>query len=216
MILGIVPARAGSKGIPQKAIYPLVGKPLIEYTLDAADESNLGSYVISTNMPEILSDYPFTMDRPDELAQDDTPTMPVIQYVIAKYERLYNVRIDAVMLLQPTSPLRTAQHINESLDRYTEGGYGDSLISVYEGIHPKKCYDAQGNPFIDNSPYDKHRDKCYTRNGAIFIISRKLIDEGILIGDDPIFYVMDKISSIDIDDMQDLEIADAILRARRG
>ncbi len=214
MMLGIIPARAGSKGIKNKNIYPLNGKRLIDYTIDALEQSNLKNYVISTDIVELIG-APNVMYRPPRLARDETPTLPVIQYVIGKYEDFNEVKIDAVMILQPTSPLRTVEDINNSLDMFLEGD-NDSLVSVCEGIHPMKSYNERGEPFFKQTPYDKHKHQCYTRNGAIFIASRKLIDSGRLFSDKPLLYVMSKANSIDIDDMEDMQIAEAILRARRG
>lgn len=214
MILGVIPARAGSKGIPNKAMYPLLGKPLIEYTIEAVKKSRLNSWVISTDHPVILGHYPNTLERPAELAQDDTPTYPVIVHAVQEYEDRHNTTVDAVMILQPTSPLRTWRDIDCAIDMYyTEGTH--SLVSVYKGVHPMKSYDSRGKPFLEQTPYDKHKHPCYTRNGAIFICSRELLNEGRLFNDKPVLYEMRKSDSTDLDDFEDLLIAEALLRARR-
>ena len=213
MLLGVIPARGGSKTIPRKNLHPLNGKPLIDYTIEAAKASKLDDFVVSTEDEEIkehCSQFCKVIVRPDELAQDATPMLPVVQQAVQEYEAKTGNTVDAVMLLQPTSPLRTAGDIDEAIEMFINSNI-DSLVSVYEGIHPVKSYDQDGRPFLPQVPYDKHKHQCLTRNGAIFITRRDLLDSGRLIGDSPLFYVMPKSRSIDIDDMDDLLVTEAIL-----
>jgi CMP-N-acetylneuraminic acid synthetase len=209
-ILGIIPARGGSKGIPMKNIYPLNGKPLIQYTLNAALSSNLVDVVVTTDSMEIARRCYHegnVIMRPPELAQDDTPMLPVIQHAIKEYGAL----IDAIMILQPTSPLRTVEDINESIRLFSEGK-AECLVSVCDGIHPIKSYDATGEPLMKQIPYDKHLYRCYTRNSAIFISTIGLINSGKIFDDKPLLYLMSKTRSIDIDYQVDMEMAEALLR----
>lgn len=208
-----MPARGGSKGIPRKNVYPLCGKPLIQYTLEAACCRALDDLIVTTDDHEIATVCrcaPHVLMRPPELAQDDTPTLPVIRHAVEWYSRRY-MQVDAVMILQPTSPLRTAVDINAAIAMF-EAGDSDSLVSVCEGIHPIKSYDGEGKPFLDQMPYDKHRHRCYTRNGAIFITRKDLLNSGRLIGAAPLLYKMPKTRSVDIDDIEDLAIAEALLK----
>jgi len=205
-VLAVIPARGGSKGIPRKALHPLNGIPLIEYTLKAARESNLDAFFISTDDEEIARYGPSIL-RPSELAQDDTPMLPVIQHAVSVFGR----PVEAVMTLQPTSPLRTAEDINKALELWAMEGR-DSLVSVFDGIHPIKSYDCEGFPFLKQEPYDKHKHTCFTRNGAIFITRMDLLESGRLIGDNPMFYVMPKTRSVDVDSLEDLAIAEALLK----
>ena len=211
-ILGIIPARSGSKGIRHKNIFPLAGKPLIKYTIDEALKSNLCDLVLTTDSDEIGQYYHKVIVRPPHLAQDDTLMLPVIQHVLENY----GSPIDAVMLLQPTSPLRITEDINNAIQKFidydTHYSNCDSLISVCKGIHPIKCYDEAGTPFMPQEAYDKHIHKCYVRNGAIFIAKTELIKGGRLIGDRPLLFEMPKSRSIDVDDMQDLMIVEALLK----
>ncbi len=208
-IIGVIPARRNSKGIPRKNWYPLCGKPLIDYTINAAKASMLDDWVISTDDEETAKDGHIL--RPAELSRDDTPMLPVIQHAVSSYEN--GQRIDAVMILQPTSPLRTSEDINQSIMSFYESDI-DSLVSVTEGIHPIKSYDFDCLPFFKQKPYNKHQHRCYTRNGAIFITRRELLDRDRLVGDNPGFYVMPKTRSIDIDTYEDAHIAEALLRFR--
>lgn len=211
-ILGIITARGGSKGIPKKNIYPLNDKPLIDYTIDAAEISDLDDWVLSTDDIEITGyGRNKVIMRPFELAQDDTPTLPVLQYTVSEYERIMGVRVDAVMTLQPTSPFRSVEDINDCIKLFKQGY--DSITTVYNGTHPIKSYDENFKPYVlQNQPYRKQIHKCYTRNGAVFITSREVLDNGKIMGDNIGFHIMPKSRSIDIDDYEDLKIAEALLK----
>lgn len=201
MILGIIPARAGSKGIPKKNLYELNGNPLIYYTIEAAMESNLDEFIISTDDEEIIKLYGGSM-RPDHLAADDTPMLPVIKHCIEEYEEI-NGRVDAICLLQPTSPLRTKDHINEALELFKGES---SLYSGYKmGIKTR------------DKVYDKHKvGPHFQRNGAIFICTRELIFQDKLWDEFVVEYEMPKSVSVDIDDMDDMYVAGCILENRRA
>lgn len=213
-IIGVIPARGGSKEILLKNIYPLCGKPLIRYTIEAAEQSNLNAVVVTTDSEAImLQSYHSTnkeflyVIRPPELAQDDTPMLPVIQHAIEQYGK----PVDAVMILQPTSPLRTVEDINMAIKQF-KMHLAESLVSVCEGVHPMKSYTLDGKPLMEQTPYDKHIHGCYTRNGAIFITSKYLLDSGRLFDDRPLLYVMPRDKSIDIDSHEDMRMAEALLR----
>lgn len=197
-VIGIIPARGGSKGIIRKNLYPLCGKPLIDYTIEAACASYLDNYLISTDDPEIAKRCGAIL-RPAELARDDTPMLPVIQHAV----RAYYGKVDAVMILQPTSPLRTAADINEAL-RLFVGGDADSLYSgYYLGIKGKE-------------PYDKYKTKPhFQRNGAIFLTRCDLLNKGKLWSDDVLEYEMPKSRSVDVDDMDDMFICECLLSKGR-
>ena len=221
----MIPARGQSKTIPHKNLYPLNGVPLIAYTILAAKASRVDDFVVSTDddmIREVAEQYGAkVIRRPAELGQDDTPMVPVVQHAVAEYERDGDY-VDAVCLLQPTSPLRTAEDIDQCLRDWREFGlYGDfgdgflSLVSVCRGAHPMKSYHPDGIPIMAiRGPYDKRRHECYTRNGAVFITNRALLDAGRLYDSVPLLAVMPKTRSIDIDDMEDMAIAEALLRAQ--
>src|SRR3989338_7151887 len=127
-ILGIIPARGGSKSVPRKNIKELGGKPLIGWTIDAAKASGvLDRIILTTDDNEIAGvgkqsgvEVPFM--RPKELAEDKTPTLPVLQHAVEwlkEHERYYP---DAVMLLQPTAPFRQAEHIEDAVTLFEQSG----------------------------------------------------------------------------------------------
>jgi len=203
-ILGVIPARKNSKGIPKKNLYPLNGKPLIDYTIEAARFSNLDMWLLTTDIKELCGFPGMYLPRPDELCKDDTPMLPVIQHAVEVHQK-YSCKLDAVMILQPTSPLRTVEDIDRAIQLFKDSN-ADSLYSgYYMGIKHKA------------RTYDKHTEKPYfQRNGAIFITSRELIDKGQLWSKNVIEFEMPKSRSIDIDDMEDMFMAEAILKHREA
>ena len=217
--LGIIPARGGSKGIPKKNIKLLNGKTLIAYTLEAALSSTIDRVVVSTDCQEIAQvAKQFGVEviiRPSELAKDSTPTLPVLQHIVENI----NETFDAVVTLQPTSPLRTAKHINEAIELFKNDDMADSLVSVIEVPHnymPEKLMDIKGKYLVGNSEAKRRQEinKAYARNGAaIYITKASRLDEYIFGGN--IFpYFMEKINSVDIDHMEDWEIVECLLKNR--
>lgn len=226
-ILAIIPARGGSKGIPRKNIHLLANRPMLAYTAEAALKSQkLSRYVLSTEDKEIACvgrdmgiEVPFL--RPGDLAQDDTPGIDVIQHVVRELVKTEGYQPDAVMILQPTSPLRTWRHIDEAIALYCNSD-ADSLVSIVETPHqynPYSVMQIEGgylNAFLDYPERNNLRQKkpiFYARNGAaIYIVDiNVLMKQNTLFGDKLIPYKMDKRSSIDIDDMLDLKIAECLL-----
>jgi CMP-N-acetylneuraminic acid synthetase len=201
MILGVIPARKGSKGIENKNIYPLCGKPLIEYTIETALKSNLDEVIISTDMSKEIfniSDIPCKyVDRPKDLCADTTPMLPVIKHLLHGLPYI----VDAVMILQPTSPLRTTEDINIAIKLFNDNNV-DSLYSVYSMSIKHK-----------NKTYDKHIDKPHLqRNGAIFITRRDLLAQNKLWSNNAIEFIMPSYRSIDIDSMEDMRHAELLLK----
>lgn len=200
-ILGIIPAREGSKGIQHKNIYPLCGKPLIEHTLDEAMNSSLESMIISTDSKyyaDKYKNYNIRL-RPDKLAQDDTPILPVVLDVLSCTHG-----VDAVMILQPTSPLRLSYDIDLALLHFEMSKASSLYSGYYMGLKTK------------NKVYDKHTiAPHFQRNGAIFIAKTELIKQGKLWDENVYEYEMPKSRSIDIDDMDDMFMAESILKNRK-
>lgn len=215
-IVGIIPARGGSKGIPKKNIKLLNGKPLIVYTIEAALDSNLDRVVVSTDCEEIASiskEYGVeVIMRPANLAEDKTPTLPVLQDVLAKLDE----KFDAVMTLQPTSPLRIIEDINKSIEIFSSDKEADSLVSVVEVPHnymPEKLMSFDGKYLSGNSESKRRQEvsKMYARNGAaIYITKSEKISEYIF-GGRILPYFMSKLNSFDIDDIEDWGIVEKIL-----
>ena len=227
--LGVIPARGDSKGIPRKNLAPLAGKPLLLYTCEAAKKSALLTRtIISTDNEEIAEagrksgvDVPFL--RPKELAKDETPILPVLQHILTELQKA-GESYDAVVLLQPTSPLRTAMHIDDAVRLFEDSG-ADTVVSVIEVPHrynPSSLMKMDGDTLIPYRDGDmvlrrQEKEQLYARNGpAILIVrSRVLLEDETLYGKKCKPYVMDRLSSADIDDEIDLAMTE-ILLSRRG
>ena len=217
--LGIIPARGGSKGIPKKNIKLLNGKPLIAYTLEAALSSTIDRVVVSTDCQEIAQiAKQFGVEviiRPSELAKDSTPTLPVLQHIVNNI----NETFDAVVTLQPTSPLRVAKHINEAIERFKNDDMADSLVSVIEVPHnymPEKLMDIKGKYLVGNSEAKRRQEinRAYARNGAAIYITKASRLDKYIFGGNILPYFMKKINSVDIDYIEDWEIVECLLKNR--
>lgn len=216
MNLAVIPARKGSKGLTDKNITLLRGKPLIIYTIEAALECDfLDKVVVTTDSDEIAdicSSYCSIILRPDKLGVDEIPLAPVIIHAFEKAELRYDHIYKTIFTLQPTSPLRTSKHIKEAFKRYNTVRC-NSLLSVTEELHSiweidRGVVTAINYPTI-NRQYMK---PIYIGNGAIFITQRHiLLEHKDRINGEVALYVMDKMSSIDIHTREDIELAEYYL-----
>jgi CMP-N-acetylneuraminic acid synthetase len=229
--IAIIPARGGSKRIPRKNLALCGGKPLVAYTFAAAKASrHLGRVLLSTDDDAIAAlgrahgiEVPYM--RPAALATDDTPMLDILQDLVTWLDRAGSGKIEAIVLLQPTSPLRTAAHIDEAIELFRAHPEADSVVSVVEPphiFHPLKMLKPSGRglvPFVDGvEPVAGHRDlpPAFARNGpAVLVVRPEIIRRGEVYGQVSHPYVMEARDSVDIDEPLDLEIADLLLR-RRG
>jgi CMP-N,N'-diacetyllegionaminic acid synthase len=229
-VLGVIPARGGSKGIPRKNLALLTGRPLLAYTCEAALQSGrLNRVVLSTDDEEIAAcgrDFgvaaPFV--RPAELSRDETPIVEVLRHAVQWLEHNDGFRTDAVVLLQPTSPLRRAEHVNAALDLLEESG-ADTVVSVMEVPHQftpdslmRLSEDGRLVPFAPGPVILRRQDKArlYARNGpAVLVVRRSVLDRGEIYGDVVRPLVMSASDSVDIDDAEDLRLAEFWLEQRR-
>jgi len=164
--------------------------------------SKVDDWLISTDSPEIARFGKHIM-RPPELAQDETPMHLAIQHATVVFEATHGIKVDAVMTLQPTSPLRITEDIDGALSAFNISGAGSLYTGYYMGIKHK------------NMVYDKYNNEPhFQRNGAIFITKRELLYDGRIWDGGVVEFEMPKSRSIDIDDMEDLLIAESILKFR--
>jgi CMP-N,N'-diacetyllegionaminic acid synthase len=228
-ILAIVPARGGSKRLPRKNMLDLAGKPLIEWTLGAALESKyIDRTVVSTDDAEIASfsiasgvEVPFL--RPSEISDDTATTFDVVRHALRFFAER-GEKYQYCLILQPTSPLRTAYDIDQVVEQIISRG-DDAVVSVAEVDHsPSWCntldVDLSMVGFVPRelcSARSQDLPTYYRLNGAIYMIeTSKLLgncSEWWLFKEKVSAYIMDRRRSIDIDDGLDLEIADALLRS---
>ena len=228
-VLGIIPARGGSRGVPRKNLALLAGRPLLAYTFDAARHSRcLTRTVVTTDDSEIAAyaqscgiEVPFM--RPAELAGDDTPTLPVIQHAIRELQNRGFVP-EAVVILQPTSPLRRAEHIDAAVQQLASTG-ADSVVTVVEVPHHfnpvsvMRIEDGRLVPFLEGEGIAvlrrQDKPKVYARNGAaVYAVRTDIAMAGSLFGRDSRPLEMNLADSVDIDCPDDLLVAEAMLRAR--
>lgn len=220
--VAIIPARGGSKGLPRKNILPLAGKPLITWTIEACLQSSFVSRtIVSSDDAEILETATKygaeAMLRPGKLSSDSALTVPVISHVLTALEgQLKGIRY--IVLMQPTSPLRTAKHLDEAFTLLTSSG-ATSLISVSQPAHsPLKSFRMEGGSLRglvnDEYPFMRRQDlpDTYLANGAIYIVD---LDEfkkhQSLLTSKCLPYKMDDKASLDIDNLQDLRSAESFL-----
>lgn len=227
IILGIIPARGGSKGIPRKNIKPLCGKPLIAYTVESAISSGIFHRIIlTTDSEEIASvgkqfgaEVPFL--RPPELAEDNTPTLPVILHTLKWLKEKEGFVPDHTVILQPTTPLRQGFHLKEAIDLLIKSE-ADSVVSVSEvpghyNPHWQFKLDLKNRLKIFTGEslqniVKRRQDllKTYTRNGAIYAFKTKLLFEATpsFYGNDVCAYIMEGKYSVNIDSMEDFKMAE--------
>lgn len=222
-VLGIIPARGGSKGIPGKNIRMVAGKPLIAWTIEAANRSKyLDRLILSSDDAEIIQvarkwglEVPFV--RPAELARDDTPGIAPVLHAVKELPGY-----DYVVLLQPTSPLRTAEDIDRCLEACLESS-APGCVSVTEPEHsPYLMYTLVGgrlHPLLDGQPYVRRQDmpKVFTLNGAVYVAEiGSLLQGEVLVTTETVAYVMPRNRSVDVDEEIDLSFCEVLLSMRQG
>lgn len=211
-ILSIIPARGGSKGVPRKNIRDVAGKPLIAWTIEASLAApSVTKTVVSTDDEEIATvarQYGAeVVMRPDEFAQDTSPTEEAITYTLEELEKQGHT-FDYELLLQPTCPTRNAQHIEEAIETIISGGY-DSLV----GVEPVTKYryelkeDGQLGKCWTKRARRQERDAVYLENGTIYLTKAHLAKAGDLFGETTGALIMDHYSSVNVDDFLDLIVA---------
>lgn len=225
MNIAIIPARGGSKRLPGKNIKLLADKPLIAWTIDAALESKVFDHVfVSTDSKEIAAvskeygaEVPFL--RPAELATDNATTNDVVTHLVEWFEKEHDKEVTTIAILQPTSPLRNAQHIKEAMQLMKDKA-AKAVVSVCELEYPIQfCnqLDANGsmNGFIKKSDMKRTQDlePYYRINGAIYMLSRSHV--GLLSGiytNKTYSYVMSTRSSVDVDTEEDFYFSQYFLK----
>jgi len=227
-ILALIPARGGSKGLPRKNIKPLLGKPLIAWTIEQAKASKyIDKVVVSTDDEEIAevakkygAEVPFL--RPKELATDEARGIDVVLHGIGYFKSLYGTDFIFVYL-QPTSPLRRSEDIDNAIEELFSNPKAKAIISVCEvehhplwtGVLPEdKCLAN----FINKEVADKNRQelpKYYRINGAIYLGFADYIENNkSFFGENTYAYVMPVERSIDVDNIVDFKLAELILKER--
>lgn len=205
MILGITPARGGSKGVPRKNIRPLCGKPLIAWTIEAAKASKLlDRYVVSTEDGEVakiaMEAGAEVLERPHELATDEATTLGVLQHV------LRHIPADTVVLLQATSPIRDPDLIDRCIRRFLDTR-PDSLATGFICKYVEYGKNELRRQDIPGFFYD---------DGNVYVIRADLIRAGDRTGTRIECLLVDREQNIEIDDEFDFWLAEQVITRRRG
>jgi len=228
-ILGIIPARGGSKGIPGKNIKMLAGKPLLEYTWEVASKSKqLSKVILSTEDDAIIEvgkslgiTIPFK--RPSNLSKDKSPTLGVIQHALEFYKAKGEV-FDAICLLQVTSPFRTVSFLDNAIKTFVKAKT-DALISVLEVPHeynPHWTFKANANNELYISTGEKQiitrrqeLPSAYHRDGSIYLTKTDVIlNDNSLFGNSLSYVISNRETHVNIDTLQDWEKAEDICKTK--
>jgi len=221
-ILALIPARGGSKGIPGKNIKEFCGKPLIAWSIEAAKQCDLMlRVVVSTDDDKIAkiakkfgAEVPFK--RPAELAEDSTPTLPVMVHAVKYFREKENYLPEYILLLEPTSPGRQTKHIKEAIELALKTG-ADSVVSVIEAptrFSPywqfrvgdnQRLEIATGGSINNIITRRQNLPKTYMRDGVIYLFKTELLfkPKPSIYGADARAYIMDSAYSMDIDTLED-------------
>lgn len=228
-ILGIIPARGGSKSVPGKNIKPLAGKPLLQYTVEAAKSTKYLSRLILSSDDDSIIDVAKSLDlevpfkRPAILSNDDTPTLPVVQHALNFFiDR--NEHFDAVCLLQVTSPFKTSEFINKAIQTFTNSD-SDALISVRQvpdEYNPHWVFKAGPKHNLKLFTGDEHiisrrqdLPKVYHRDGIIYITKTEVIlDQNSLYGKKLSYIESPNSFNVNIDTIEDWKKAEEYLSKR--
>lgn len=227
-MLGLVPARAGSKGVPGKNIRPLAGRPLLAYTADAARASGVvDRVVLSTDSSEVAAigkaaglDVPFL--RPPALAADDTPMVPVVRHAIDALAA-DGWQPEIIALLQPTSPLRTAEHIRRAVDllRTSKAASVVTVVELPRHLSPDyvmAIHDGRLEPFLSGGERITRRQDArpaYVRDGTAYVFWRETLERtGGIYGEDCRPLLVDPRESLSIDTQDDWDAAERKLAGR--
>jgi CMP-N,N'-diacetyllegionaminic acid synthase len=224
-VLGIVPARGGSKGVPGKNIRSLCGKPLLQYTAEAALAAQLLTrLILSTDDNEIAQvgrrcglEVPFM--RPTELAEDNTPTLPVVQHAVHWMERQGHT-FDAICLLQPTNPMRLARDIDGCINvlETTDADAVVTIVPVPAEHNPHWVYFQNGSGLLqlstgESEPIPRRQELplAYHREGSVYVTRRDvLMEQNSLYGKRLAGYAVDAQRSVNIDGLADWARAEAL------
>lgn len=220
--LGIITARGGSKSIPRKNIIDLAGNPVLAYSIEAALHSKLDDVILSTEDEEIAKvgrkhgvQVPFM--RPPELAQDDTPHVPVLKHALLEYEKISGQHFDYILTIQPTSPLRSSDDIDQAIE-IAESEKPDCVVSLekYTDLSIEKLKYLEEDGRVVSAIEDEKkleglarqkRRPLYRRNGAIYLTKREILIGGSVYGEKVLGFEMPAERSIDLNGPIDLELA---------
>ena len=216
MILGIIPARGGSKGLVGKNLYPVTGKPLLAWTLEQAKNSiMLDDILVSSDSDEILAlahNYSVSrVRRPPEISRDSSSTEEALIHGVAEYERQHGKNIDEIVLLQATSPLRKDWDIDEAIKTFRDQSL-DSLFSASK-LNDLTVWNKDGDIWRSINFDYKNRlprqnaEVNYVENGSIYICKKHILEKyANRLGGNIGIYLMKQWQTWEIDTLEDIEL----------
>ena len=218
----VIPARGGSKGIPHKNIYKVAGKPLLEYAIESmSGVAYEGDLVVSTDdvmIAEVAAKYEevVVIKRPDEISNDTAKTEAALIHALQYMKDTYNKEYDAVVTLQPTSPLRTGETIQKFLGNYELNiEKFDALLTLSEDRSDfwiKKEDGSYGRLFPNAPRRRQEREPLYVENSAIYVTSKKsLLETNSVLGHHVNGFVIDVKEAVDINEFSDIALAESLL-----
>jgi len=228
-VLGIIPARAGSKRVIGKNMRLLGGKPLTQYVIESATTSKLlDSIVLSSDDSGVLElttqfTHIIPLRRPDELAMDTSPAIDYVIHALEWMKKNKEQTFDIVVIVQPTSPLTTSEDIDATIQLLLDDDRADSAVSVMrlnQVTHPYKLKTIQGQwlkPFLKEEKIILQADELpdiYTRNGSVYVARMSNIEKGVIAGEKCLAHIMPEERSIDINEPIDLEFAEFLLKRK--
>lgn len=220
--LVVIPARGGSKGIPHKNIYKIAGKPLLDYAIESMHGvAYEGDLVVSTDdamIAEVAAKHEevIVVKRPDEISNDTAKTEAALIHALQYMKDTYNKEYDAVVTLQPTSPLRTAETIQKFLENYELNiEKFDALLTLSEDrsdFWTKKEDGSYGRLFPNAPRRRQEREPLYVENSAIYVTSKEsLLETNSVLGYHVNGFVIDVKEAVDINEFSDIALAESLL-----
>jgi len=228
-VLGIVPARGGSKRVPRKNLRLLGGKPLVVWAIEAAMKAQrLTRVVLSSDDEQILAlsrgagANVLALRRPDELSTDSALAIEYVHHVAAELNAMGEEVFDAVAIVQPSSPFTLGEDIDATVDLLLRSD-ADSAVSVMQvehAVHPLKLKRLEGTRLVPYLEEERGRmtehdmPPVYVRNGSVYASRRATLERGSIIGESSRGHVMPRERSLDINDELDLAFAEFLLERR--
>jgi len=225
-ILAIIPARGGSKGIPLKNLQLIDGKPLVAHTISHAQSSQLiNRVIVNTDHDEIANAAKTwgaeVLSRPEEMGSDTSEVDPLLMWTVSKVEKTSSEKIDIVVLLYPTAPLRRVSAIDEAISMVLNDGY-DSVLSLFQDstyLWKTEGGTAEPTNYVpaDRAPRQLEGWNQWGENKALYVMKRDLLmNTNCRLGGKIGYVEMSKGESIDIDEPDDLELCRQIMSQRSG
>jgi CMP-N-acetylneuraminic acid synthetase len=229
-VLGIVPARGGSKRLPRKNVRMLRGKPLVAHSIEAAQKATrITRLVVSSDDEEVLSiargyGPALALPRPAALAGDTALAIEFVRHALETLEKAGEAAYDAVAIVQPSSPLTLTEDIDATIQLLETSG-ADSAVTVMEldhAIHPAKLKTMDGDRLLPYLEQESGRmaahqlPRLFVRNCSVYAIRRTTIEKGEIIGQDSRGYVMPRERSVDINDELDWEFVQFLAGRAEG